>query len=252
MKRIFILAFCFSLFACKSDLTVEIGLEGKVASDDGTINCSDACAREITGKQTITLTAINDSESYVFHHWEGACTSTDPICVLEIHPLLPFTVKAQFTYTGKTLGDIDFEDPNLLRCIQDARPDYQYRRAWLVTLDCAGWEIESLAGIEELDGFHSYFILNNNQISDLSPLEGRRFFNGLYLRNNAINDPAPLSSVQVYHGQILLGGNPNLDCETMQDIVDRYFLPRIFEVPQCDIPSKVDIPGDGGIVITFP
>ncbi|MBV1921501.1 MAG: hypothetical protein KUG73_12555, partial [Pseudomonadales bacterium] len=213
------------------------------------INCPDICVREVTDKQTITLTAIPDSDSYAFHHWEGACTNTDPICVLEIHPLLPFNVKAQFAYTGIKLGDIEFEDKNLEACIQEMRPDYQYIRAWLSHLDCVDRGIESLAGIEELDSYHSYFNLESNLISDLSPIEGHTFLKSLNLRSNAIVDPAPLSSVVVLAGSMFLSGNPELDCEAMHSVVDGYFQPNKFHVEQCDIFPEIVL-FDDEVVIT--
>ena len=240
MKQAIVCVFCFVIFGCKSELTVDISLSGSVDSDDGSIHCPDVCVREITDKETLTLTASTDAEDYAFHHWEGACTGTDPVCELELHPLLPFSVKAQFIYTGKALRDIEFEDPNLLACIQERVSDYSYRMPVLLSLDCSGRGIKSLAGMEELTSFHSYFILDNNQISDLSPLKGRRFFNGLYLRNNAIVDPTPLVEIPVYLGGLHLDGNPDIDCDAMQEVADNYMNRPALRVPQCDIPIVIN------------
>ena len=237
MNRLFMFALCFTLFGCKPELTVEIGMAGVVASDDGTINCPSTCVRKITGKQVITLTASEFTLFYPFHHWEGACTGTDPVCELELDPSLPITVKAQFAHKGKKLGDIEFEDPNLQACIRDMVPEYRYQPARLYSLNCSDRGIESLVGIEELDTFHGYYNFDDNKINDLEPLIGHSFAYGLSLRNNAIVDPTPLSQVEV-SGQLLLEGIPDIDCDAMQYLMDNYWSPLVPDVPQCGIYSQ--------------
>lgn len=246
MNRLFIFALCFSLLGCKPELTVDINLPGVVTSGDGTINCPTTCVREITDKQVITLTASEFTLFYPFHHWEGACTGTDPVCELEIDPSLPITVKAQFAYKGKKLGEVEFEDSNLQACVRERVPDYQYQSTWVYFLDCSGMEIESLVGIEELDTYNSYFNFDDNKINDLTPLMGHSFSDGLDLRNNAIVDPLPLSYVEV-SGQLLLEGNPDIDCDAMQYIADNYLDPSVPEVPQCGIyPQNAEVESHEG------
>lgn len=240
MYRIYILAFCIALFGCKPELAVEIPLPGTVVSDDGTIDCPRTCTREVTGRQIITLTASEVSLFYPFHHWEGACSGTDPVCEIELDPSLPYTVKAQFAYKGKKLGEVEFDDPNLEICIKEAKPNWEYNSTWVYYLDCSNREIASLSGVEELGRQNSHFNFDNNTISDITPLIGHRFTEGLYLRNNMIIDPLPLSEVDVT-GPLLLEGNPNIDCDAMHHIADNYLPSALISVPQCGItPQSVD------------
>jgi Leucine-rich repeat (LRR) protein len=59
----------------------------------------------------------------------------------------------------------------------------------------------------------SYLDLNNNEISDLTPLSGIGGWTTLYLRNNNITDLAPLAanSDLLYGASTYLEGNP-IDC----------------------------------------
>ncbi|OUS28995.1 hypothetical protein A9Q99_10305 [Gammaproteobacteria bacterium 45_16_T64] len=237
------------LTACKSTLTVEVEGAGSVVSDSGTISCPGTCSREILDIETITLTVDETNENYLFHHWEGACEGTDPICVLAASPIANFDVKAQFRYTGKTLGDIYFPDENLRACIFEQYPEYH--ETYLMSLLCDNRNIASIEGLEELKRVVFTLRLNDNQISDLSPLANLGVFKTITVFNNDIVDPLPLLGLDLLLVRSVdLTGNENVDCDLATQLRDIFIVAPVRKLviaPQCDLPLE----GDDLLLIDF-
>ncbi len=215
LRILFVVFLPIFLTACKSTLTVDIEGTGSIVSADGTLACPDSCTREIFDVETITLTANNIAGNYLFHHWEGACEGTEPICVLNTNPIVNFDVKAQFRYTGKTLGDIEFPDNNLRECIFEQYPEYHSTS--MISLFCSHRNIISLQGLDEIDSLVFKLILNNNDIIDVTPLTNLNVIQ-FAIHNNNIVDPLPLSRIIALSRSIQLVGNDNLDCDKTRQL----------------------------------
>lgn len=57
---------------------------GKVISDIGGIDCGNDCTHIYTNDEEVTLTALPQGPRSLFDHWEGACTGTEPKCVVKM------------------------------------------------------------------------------------------------------------------------------------------------------------------------
>lgn len=122
------------------------------------------------------------------------------------------SVNERVVYEPATLfGDYRLDDPALRDCVAQAIRDQGAARASdLQDLNCSDAGIRSLAGLEVFSGLQRVK-LDNNLLSELTPLYDMKQLQELYLRNNRLQT---VSSQFCTIGlkQIALAGNDSLDC----------------------------------------
>ncbi len=81
------------------------GGAGAVTSQPAGFGCRASCAHNVNPNATVSLTAVPDDHAY-FTGWDGACSGTNPVCVVEMH--------GNRAVTAHFVTDITPPEPRLL------------------------------------------------------------------------------------------------------------------------------------------
>lgn len=130
-----------------------------------------------------------------------------------------FKVNQKVMYTPSPLfSDFQVADQALLRCLEQHIQDQQVRSPdALRSLACTHAGIRSLAGLERFNGLET-LQLDNNEISDVSPVARLTALQALYLRNNQVRDASSLTSLPLIV-KLDLVDNKELECAGLDSLM---------------------------------
>ncbi len=116
--------------------------------------------------------------------------------------------------TDPNQPDLNFADEALENCVRDNVDPRHSSFLSIWRLDCSGYNIQSLEGIEILTRLRN-LNLKNTQVSDLSPLAGYETFEFLMLENTPVSDLSPLTTVSV--NELYISGSQVSELSALSD-----------------------------------
>lgn len=130
------------------------------------------------------------------------------------------SVNEQVLYDPRPGHVVVVSDPGLQSCINVALRDGELAGADDVRiLACPSLEIESLAGIEQLENLR-YLDLAGNQLVHLDELRRLRRLSSVNAPDNDFNDISGLLSVSSLTSAVLTG-NPGIPCQQLDTLAER-------------------------------
>ena len=130
------------------------------------------------------------------------------------------SVNEQVLYDPRPGHVVAVSDPGLQSCINVALRDGNLAGADNVqTLACPTLEIETLAGIEQLENLR-YLDLAGNQLEHLDVLRRLRRLSSVNAPDNNLNDISGLLAVPSLTSAVLTG-NPDIPCRQLDALAER-------------------------------
>lgn len=119
----------------------------------------------------------------------------------------------------KLLSDIKVSDPALKLCLQQTIEDQQLRHSdELKTFSCTNAGVKTVQGLEHFARLER-IDLDDNAITDVTPLTLLPDLEVLHLRNNSLQSVAPLICA-IKLREVALSGNNRLDCNDIRYLQD--------------------------------
>lgn len=130
------------------------------------------------------------------------------------------SVNEQVLYDPRPGHVVAVTDPGLQSCINVAMRNDELTGADEVQiLACPALEIETLAGIEQLENLR-YLDLAGNQLEHLDELRRLRRLSSVNAPNNKLNDISGLLAVPSLTSAVLTG-NPQIPCQQLDTLAQR-------------------------------